>query len=104
MGKHVSPPPSGPDLVQALQSFREDSGCEARVILVLDKNGVDLIITTEAYTDHGARIGVARDVARYSENGRPVLGQILASIFRTYAQASRQAHADDVKHPSLRRR
>jgi len=104
VAKHVSPAPDGSDVKQALRSFQEDSGTRCRVVMELDGDNQELVISVQAYTDHGAKVGVAHTALRYEEGGRPLIGQILAAVFTVYAKASQLAHADDKKHPTLRRR
>jgi len=104
MGKYVSSPANGADVVQGLVSLRKDSGCEARITVALAQDEKSLLCTVETYTDHGSRIGVAREQVVWVEGGLPLVGTILTGLFKAYARSSELAHGDGVKHPSLRRR
>lgn len=79
-------PVDGQDVINSLLAIRKDTGCEARITLKLGSGDFpDLIIVVETYTDHGAPIGVAREISVHRPRpSKGLLGQLMCDIHRAY--------------------
>lgn len=78
--------PNGVDIINTLTAFREDTGCEGRIILRLAPgDSRTLLLAVESYTDAGTKLGVARDTSEWSERSRwSLIGQIMGLCHRVY--------------------
>lgn len=94
------------DLVTAIKSIRGDTSCEVRVSFIQPWTSTDtLAIKAEAYTDFGARVGVARvDVTYDPRKGGTLMGVILMALHTLYGQCWDMSHAGGSEGPSRERR
>lgn len=89
-------PVQGEDLVTCLRAFQEDCGCECRITIRLAaRDSSDLLVEVQSYTDAGARIGLARELARwYSGHTRPLLTLCMMALHKVYHRTCELAHVE----------
>ena len=88
MGRKVVSPCDGADILQAMVAFTEDASCKVVVSVDVGEVPDHLWVTVRAYTDHGARLGVAKECAAWTPNGLPLLSVIIAALHRAYWRAT----------------
>lgn len=82
------------DLVQAIQSIRADTGCEVQVTWTQPWTSTGRIhICVKAYTDFGAKVGVARvDLVHDPLKGGTLVGATLLALHAVYGECWDKAH------------
>lgn len=87
-------PVDAQDLVNRLVEFQRELGCEARIVIdLVPGSASDLRIIVQAYTDHGARIGVARQIDVHRPRpSKGLMGHLMQVLHKAFWQAEKNAH------------
>lgn len=87
-------PVSAEDIAYSLAAIRKDTGCEGRITIALVAGSdTDLRVVVETYTDHGTRVGVAREIDVYRPRpSHGLMGYLMCALHRIYHRTCQEAH------------